>query len=109
LKHSVLFNVLNHANAAGANAAGIARSLAWDSRRKVLRRKISLLVTLALLSGLALISHGCSRSEATGEINDTFAPDLNDSKLKERLADDDGYSFAVMYGSDVHGSLETCG
>jgi hypothetical protein len=61
------------------------------------------------MSGLALFSHGCARSEATGEIKDTFMPDLDDSRLKERLAEDDGYSFAVMYGSDIHGSLETCG
>jgi hypothetical protein len=104
LKHWVLSNNLDH-----AIEAGMLGRVAWCSRRKVLRRKISLLVTLVLLSGLALVSHGCSRSEATGEINDTFAPDLNDSRLKERLAEDNGYSFAVMYGSDIHGSLETCG
>jgi len=29
--------------------------------------------------------------------------------LEERLGEDDGYAFAIMYGADVHGSLETCG
>jgi len=55
--------------------------------------------------------HGCSRSQtdvATG-IKDSFEPDLNDPKLKERLGDDDGFSLAILYGSDIHGSLETCG
>jgi hypothetical protein len=39
----------------------------------------------------------------------TLNVDLNDPRIKERLGEDDGYAFAVMYGSDVHGSLETCG
>jgi hypothetical protein len=56
--------------------------------------------------------HGCSKSHGeavAAGIVDTFSPDLNDPKLKERLGDDDGYSLAVFYGSDIHGSLETCG
>jgi hypothetical protein len=55
--------------------------------------------------------HGCSRSQTdvAAGIKDNFEPDLNDPKLKERLGDDDGYSLAVFYGSDIHGSLETCG
>jgi hypothetical protein len=63
------------------------------------------------LVSLALIFHGCSRSQTdvAAGIKDTFVPDLNDPKLKERLGDDDGYSLAVFYGSDIHGSLETCG
>jgi hypothetical protein len=58
-----------------------------------------------------LIFHGCAKTPAavaTG-IKDTFEPDLSDPKLKERLGDDDLYSLAVFYGSDIHGSLETCG
>jgi hypothetical protein len=74
-----------------------------------LRRKISLVVIAVFLAALATISHGCSRSadpDADAE-NSNF--DLSDPKLKERLAEDDGYAFALMYGADIHGSLETCG
>jgi len=76
-----------------------------------LRRIVSLVAIVIFLASLALMFHGCSKSQsdvATG-IRDTFEPDLNDPKLKERLGDDDGYSLAVLYGSDIHGSLETCG
>lgn len=41
--------------------------------------------------------------------NESLSFDLNDPKLKERLGEDDGYAFAIIYGADVHGSLETCG
>jgi hypothetical protein len=75
-----------------------------------LRRKISLLVMVTLIAALAAINHGCSRSGLdSGEMDDSIGFDLNDPKIKERLGEDDGYAFAIMYGSDVHGSLETCG
>ena len=76
-----------------------------------MRRKISLLVTVAFVAALAIINHGCSRSGAPDPDagDDTLAVDLNDPKIKERLGADDGYAFAVMYAADIHGSLETCG
>ena len=63
------------------------------------------------LTTLAIINHGCSRSGGPGSDagDDTLAIDLNDPKIKERLGDDDGYALAIMYGADIHGSLETCG
>jgi hypothetical protein len=74
-----------------------------------LRRKISLLIIAVFVAGLATINHGCSRSPDSDAEEDSINFDLNDPKLKERLGEDDGYAFAVMYGADVHGSLETCG
>ena len=35
--------------------------------------------------------------------------DINSPKIKERLGDDDGFALAILYGADIHGSLETCG
>jgi len=62
------------------------------------------------ITALAVINHGCSRSASDADDNDdSLAVDLNDSKIKERLGVDDGYAFAIMYGADIHGSLETCG
>ncbi|PYT05356.1 MAG: hypothetical protein DMF60_12250 [Acidobacteria bacterium] len=75
-----------------------------------MRRKISLLVMVTLMAALAVINHGCSRSSPdSDELDDSISFDLNDPKIKERLGEDDGYAFAIMYGADVHGSLETCG
>ena len=75
-----------------------------------LRRKVSLLVIASFISALALVNHGCSRSGLdSDDRDDSLSFDLNDAKIKERLGEDDGYSFAIMYGSDTHGSLETCG
>ena len=75
-----------------------------------LRRKVSLLVIASFISALALVNHGCSRSGLdSDDRDDSIAFDLNEPKIKERLGEDDGYSFAIMYGSDTHGSLETCG
>lgn len=75
-----------------------------------MRRKVSLLVIASFISALALVNHGCSRSGLdSDDRDDSIAFDLNDPKIKERLGEDDGYSFAIMYGSDTHGSLETCG
>jgi hypothetical protein len=75
-----------------------------------LRRKISLLIIVAFVAALASINHGCGRSsDPEAEMDDTVSFDLGDPKLKERLGEDDGYAFAVLYGADIHGSLETCG
>lgn len=72
---------------------------------------MSLAVTAVFLVTLALACQGCGHtgaSRATG-IKDDFKPNLEDPKLKEKLGNDDGYSLAVIYGGDTHGSLETCG
>jgi hypothetical protein len=63
------------------------------------------------IAALAVINHGCSRSSGpdADDEDETLAVDLNDPKIKERLGVDDGYAFAIMYGADIHGSLETCG
>ena len=76
-----------------------------------LRRKLSLLVVVAFVAALAVINNGCSRSSDSDSDggDDRFSFDLNDPKIKERLGDDDGYALAIMYGADIHGSLETCG
>ncbi len=66
---------------------------------------------ITLMAGFAIINHGCSRSSSLDEDDSdvSLGFDLNDPKMKERLGEDDGYAFAIMYGADVHGSLETCG
>jgi len=65
---------------------------------------------ITLLGALAVLN-GCSRSSDSDsdEAEGSPAFDLNDPKIKERLGEDDGYAFAIMYGADIHGSLETCG
>jgi hypothetical protein len=64
----------------------------------------------AFITALAVVNHGCSRSASdVDERDESLSVDLNDSKIKERLGVDDGYAFAIMYGADIHGSLETCG
>jgi hypothetical protein len=75
-----------------------------------LRRQISLLLIVAFAAVLA-ITNGCSRSGGldAGDQDDSVSFDVNDPKIKERLGEDDGYAFAIMYGADIHGSLETCG
>ena len=68
------------------------------------------MIAATFVTALAVFNHGCSRSASDVDNNDdTFAVDLNDSKILERLGVDDGYAFAIMYGADIHGSLETCG
>jgi len=57
---------------------------------------------------MTAINHGCARSGDLEE-NESFELDLNDPKLQGRLGQDDGYAFAILYGADIHGSLETCG
>jgi hypothetical protein len=74
-----------------------------------LRRKISLLVVLTFVAAFSILSHGCSRPQSNDTNEESIGFDLNDPKIKERLGEDDGYAFAIMYGADVHGSLETCG
>ena len=74
-----------------------------------MRRKLSLVIAATFIIALAIINHGCSRSASDDNNDDALAVDLNDSKIKERLGVDDGYAFAIMYGADIHGSLETCG
>lgn len=76
-----------------------------------MRRKISLLVIVTLVTGFAIINNGCSRSGAldSDDRDDSLSFDLNDPKIKERLGEDDGYALAIMYAADIHGSLETCG
>lgn len=66
---------------------------------------------ITIIAALAAINHGCSRSggaDADGG-DDSLSFDPDDPKLKERLGEDDGYALAIMYGADIHGSLETCG
>jgi hypothetical protein len=67
-----------------------------------------LLIVVTFVSALAVINNGCSRSDSEIEENGVSF-DLNDPKIKERLGEDDGYALAIMYGADIHGSLETCG
>jgi len=78
--------------------------------RLTLRRRISLLVVALSAAALAVLSHGCSSPDTdAGSSDENLSFDLNDQKLKDRLGEDDGYSFAILYGADIHGSLETCG
>jgi hypothetical protein len=82
-----------------------------SNRRFALRRKISLLIIVAFVSVLAAINYGCSTSsDADFDGPDpSFSLDLTNPTLKERLGEDDGYSMAIFFGADIHGSLETCG
>ena len=66
---------------------------------------------VTFMAALAAINNGCSRSGGpdSDDKDDSLSLDLNDPKIKERLGEDDGYALAIMYGADVHGSLETCG
>ena len=69
------------------------------------------MVIIAFVATLSAINYGCSRSGAD-EFEDkveSLSFDANDPKFKQRLGTDDGYAFAVFYGADIHGSLETCG
>lgn len=66
---------------------------------------------MVVLLGALAVENGCSRSSDLDSDNAEGSPafDLNDPKIQERLGEDDGYAFAIMYGADIHGSLETCG
>ena len=75
-----------------------------------MRRKTSLLATLLFIASLTIVEFGCSGSEPAGvDMNAPLTFDLNSPKIKERLGDDDGFALAILYGADIHGSLETCG
>ena len=75
-----------------------------------MRRKASLLVTLLFTAAVAALQFGCSGSEPTSaNLDAPVSFDINSQKIKERLGEDDGYAMAILYGADVHGSLETCG
>lgn len=74
-----------------------------------MRRKVSLIVIALFISSLVIANHGCSRSGDSDEVEESYTFDLNDPNMKEHLGEDDGYAFAVLYGADIHGSLETCG
>jgi hypothetical protein len=76
----------------------------------MLRRKASLLVTLLFTAAVAALQFGCSGPDSAGNgMSTPFTGDLNQPKIKERLGEDDGYAMAILYGADIHGSLETCG
>jgi hypothetical protein len=68
-----------------------------------------MLVIAAFIAALSIFNHGCSQPDPSDLDDNSVDFDLNDPKIKERLGQDDGYAFAIMYGGDVHGSLETCG
>ncbi len=75
-----------------------------------MRRKTSLLATLLFIAGLAVVEFGCAGSEPAGvDMNAPLTFDINSPKIKERLGEDDGFALAILYGGDIHGSLETCG
>jgi len=70
-----------------------------------------MLVIIIMVATFAVLNFGCSRSGGmdSDDRDDSISFDINDPKIKERLGDDDGFAFAIMYGADIHGSLETCG
>lgn len=76
-----------------------------------MRKKLSLLITISLLSICALFTANCSNNGGEvvddGDVNVGF--NVNDPKIRDLLGSDDGYAFAIFYGSDIDGSLETCG
>ncbi|MEW6129236.1 MAG: hypothetical protein AB1757_19505 [Acidobacteriota bacterium] len=76
-----------------------------------MRRKISLAVWFAFTLTISTMYYGCTGSNESEfeEQNVTVNFNINEPKIKEKLGDDDGYAFAIHYGSDIHGSLETCG
>jgi len=70
------------------------------------------MIIIAFLATLVIINYGCSRSGADELLEDkveSLSFDPNEPRFKQRLGEDDGYAFAVFYGADIHGSLETCG
>ncbi|MBI3651328.1 MAG: hypothetical protein HY231_09945 [Acidobacteria bacterium] len=76
-----------------------------------MQRKISLFIIASFIIGLAILHTGCSGGDAMeyddGDVKVNF--NIDDPNLQERLGKDDGYAFAIFYGADIHGSLETCG
>jgi hypothetical protein len=76
-----------------------------------LRSKFSFYSTVTLILILSILTGGCS-STSVDEIDDgdvAVSFNINDPKIKDLLGTDDGYAFAIFYGSDIDGSLETCG
>jgi hypothetical protein len=76
-----------------------------------LLQRLSYFCITMVLAGLAIINIGCS-SDNSEEYNDGVESinfNIDEPNMKERLGKDDGYAFAVFYGADIHGSLETCG
>ena len=76
-----------------------------------LRRNISLFLITLLVAGMAIINTGCS-TDNSNDYNDgdeSVSFNIDEPNMKERLGKDDGYAFAIFYGADIHGSLETCG
>ena len=74
-----------------------------------MRRRFSLAIVLAFVATLGILSNGCSASREDDDSNEALTFDLDSPPLQEKLGTDDGYAFAVFYGGDTHGSLETCG
>jgi len=74
-----------------------------------LRRRISLVIVLAFVATLGILNNGCSRSGDDEDSSEALTFDLESPPLQEKLGKDDGYAFAIFYGGDTHGSLETCG
>jgi hypothetical protein len=66
-------------------------------------------VLFTFIAALAAISHGCSEPGAGEDAEESFDIDLSNPYFIERLGKDDGYAFALLYGADIQGSLETCG
>jgi hypothetical protein len=73
-----------------------------------LRKKLSLAVILIFAALVAVLNHGCSAGDDE-ESDEALTFDLFNPVIQERLGTDDGYAFAIFYGGDIHGSLETCG
>jgi hypothetical protein len=74
-----------------------------------LRRRISLAIILVFAATMVILNHGCSRSNEDEDSSEALTFDIESPALQERLAKDDGYAFAIFYGGDTHGSLDTCG
>jgi hypothetical protein len=74
-----------------------------------LRRRISLAIVLFFVATLGIVNNGCSRSEEDEDSNEALTFDIESVPIQEKLGKDDGYAFAIFYGGDTHGSLETCG
>ena len=75
-----------------------------------MRRYSLRLMIITLLMAIPLLYTGCASNESQpddGDVSVSF--NIDDPKIKERLGEDDGYAFAIFYGADIHGSLETCG
>lgn len=76
-----------------------------------MRRKISLTVLTIFTLTVSTLYYGCATNTDTDleDQNVTVNFNINEPKILEKLGEDNGYSFAIHYGADIHGSLETCG